>query len=303
MPRKKAATPNDRLMSATTISIDKIRVGSRHRKDLGDIAAFAANIAEIGGLLHPIVIRPDGTLIAGERRLAACKLLGWAEVPVTIVDMEQIARGGFSENAYRKDFLPSEIDAIRRHLEPIERAAAKERQRAHGGTAPGKHSGKISTSDAGKTRDKIGAFAGISGRQVEKIAAVTEAAEREPEKFDHLLAVLDRPGGVNKAYCALRRAQDEQRIVNLAPRQGRFHTLVLDPPWDFDDALMGRGAPYALMTRDELLALPVPHGPKTMRISTFGQRTRTCRSRSSVWPRGASHIGACSPGSSSRRDP
>jgi len=37
--------------------------------------------------------------------------------------------------------------------------------------------------DGGKTRDKIGAFAGVSGRTVEKIAKVVEAAEREPEKY------------------------------------------------------------------------------------------------------------------------
>jgi len=49
----------------TTRRIDKIVVGERHRRDLGDIASLAANVAELG-LLHPIVIH--GTLIAGERR-------------------------------------------------------------------------------------------------------------------------------------------------------------------------------------------------------------------------------------------
>ncbi len=79
---------------------------------------------------------------------------------------------------FRKDFLPSEIDAIRRAIEPLEKAAAKERQRQHGGTAPGrhKHSRKVSLSD-GQTRDKIGAFAGISGRSLAKTQAVVEAAE------------------------------------------------------------------------------------------------------------------------------
>ena len=51
----------------TTRRIDEIVVGERHRRDLGDIASLAANVAELGLLLHPIVIRPDGTLIAGER--------------------------------------------------------------------------------------------------------------------------------------------------------------------------------------------------------------------------------------------
>jgi ParB/Sulfiredoxin domain len=50
--------------------IDEITVGERHRRDLGNIDALAASIREIG-LLHPIVIAPDGRLIAGVRRLRA----------------------------------------------------------------------------------------------------------------------------------------------------------------------------------------------------------------------------------------
>jgi hypothetical protein len=39
----------------------------------------------------------------------------------------------------------------------------------------------------GQTRDKIGSFAGVSGRTVEKIAQVVKAAEEKPEKFGHLV--------------------------------------------------------------------------------------------------------------------
>ena len=78
------------------------------------------------GLLQPIVVRPDGVLIAGERRLHAAKLLGWTEIPVTVVDLDAVVRGEFAENAIRKDFTLSEAVAIKRALEPIEREAAKE---------------------------------------------------------------------------------------------------------------------------------------------------------------------------------
>jgi ParB family chromosome partitioning protein len=145
------------------LAINKIRIRDRFRKNLGDIDSLAASIDEVG-LLHPIVVRPDGRLIAGERRLAACRTLGRTCVPVTFVDLKEVIRGEFAENAERKDFLPSEIDAIRRALLSLEKAAAKERQRHHGGTAPGrtKQSGKISLSD-GRVRDKIAGFEGISG--------------------------------------------------------------------------------------------------------------------------------------------
>jgi ParB family chromosome partitioning protein len=107
-------------------AIKDIIVGDRHRRDLGDVDSLARSIDQIG-LLHPVVVRSDGTLVAGERRLAACQQLGWTEIPATIVDLDEIAKGEFAENAIRKDFRPTEIDAIRRALEPAEKAAARER--------------------------------------------------------------------------------------------------------------------------------------------------------------------------------
>ena len=99
-------------------AISDIRIGKRHRVDLGDVAGLSASIREVG-LLHPIVIRPDGLLIAGERRLAACKALGMSRVSVTEVDLNEVVLGEFAENAVRKDFLPSEMVAIKRAVEPL----------------------------------------------------------------------------------------------------------------------------------------------------------------------------------------
>jgi ParB-like chromosome segregation protein Spo0J len=65
--------------------ISSIVIGKRHRTDLGDIDALARSIAEVG-LLHPIVIRADGKLVAGERRLEACKRLGCTTIPVTVLE-------------------------------------------------------------------------------------------------------------------------------------------------------------------------------------------------------------------------
>jgi hypothetical protein len=40
------------------------------------------------------------------------------------------SRGEFAENVIRKDFLPTEIEAIRQAYEPLERAAAKDPARS-----------------------------------------------------------------------------------------------------------------------------------------------------------------------------
>ena len=52
------------------LPVNEIQIGKRHRRDLGDIDGLARSIGDLG-LLHPVVVRPDGKLIAGERRLAA----------------------------------------------------------------------------------------------------------------------------------------------------------------------------------------------------------------------------------------
>lgn len=67
-------------------------------------------------------------------------------------------------------------------LNSITAEQAKERQREHGGTAPGKKNtgGKLSTSDngdSGKARDKAAEELGISGRQGEKMAAVADKVD------------------------------------------------------------------------------------------------------------------------------
>jgi ParB family transcriptional regulator, chromosome partitioning protein len=69
----------------TEKKIAEIRTGKRRdRRDLGDIEGLAASIAAIG-LINPITIDEDGLLLAGARRLAACKKLGLEKVEVRIL--------------------------------------------------------------------------------------------------------------------------------------------------------------------------------------------------------------------------
>jgi hypothetical protein len=65
---------NGQSASPATRRIDEITKGPRFRKELGDIASLAESIEE-HGLLQPIVLTPDGTLIAGLRRIEAFRCL------------------------------------------------------------------------------------------------------------------------------------------------------------------------------------------------------------------------------------
>jgi hypothetical protein len=82
----------------------------------------------------------------------------------------------------RENFLPSEVDAIWLAMMPLEEAAAKERQGTRTDLTCGKVSHMSVSDSEGKqrARDKVGAFAGLSGRTVEKITTVCEAGSQTP---------------------------------------------------------------------------------------------------------------------------
>ena len=164
------------------MKIDGIEIGVRHRHDLGDIDDLAASIANIG-LLHPVVVTPDGQLIAGERRLEAVKRLGWTDISVNVVNLDAVVRGEFAENVFRKDFTLSEAVAIKRALEPLERAAAKERMFA------GKPSENFSegSNAKGNALDKVADVVGKHRTTLAKAEAVVVAAEADPGRFGGLV--------------------------------------------------------------------------------------------------------------------
>ena len=120
-----------------------------------------------------------------------------------------------------------------------------------------------SASDGGDARDKIGAFAGVSGRTVEKIAAVVKAAQAEPERFGRLVADMDRCGRVNGAYrrlCNMRQAEAIRAEPPPLP-DGQWRVAVCDCPWpsEPDDPEPEHRAywPFPTMTIENLCALDI----------------------------------------------
>ena len=54
--------------------VKDIKVGGRHRKEMGDLDGLVATITSLG-LLQPIAVTTDGKLVTGGQRLAAVKQL------------------------------------------------------------------------------------------------------------------------------------------------------------------------------------------------------------------------------------
>jgi site-specific DNA-methyltransferase (adenine-specific) len=91
------------------VSISAINIGDRKRP-AGDVSELAESISRLG-LLHPIVINDDMTLVAGLRRLEACKLLGWTQIEATRVTLDDL----------RAELAEIDENLIREELTVLER--------------------------------------------------------------------------------------------------------------------------------------------------------------------------------------
>lgn len=96
----------------------------RYRKELGDLKSLAVSIHKYG-LLNPITVDKNLRLIAGERRLTACRdYLKWTEITVRVPsqdggeELDELAKIEMEviENSHRKDrTFAEECEGIRRY--------------------------------------------------------------------------------------------------------------------------------------------------------------------------------------------
>ena len=123
-------------METTQLALESIRVSDFNaRKDLdagsedAGIADLASSIRELG-VLSPVIVREaaDGfyDLLAGQRRLLACRELGLSTIPATVRDDLTDADStvvSLVENVQRADMNPIDkaraYDAIRARFRPL----------------------------------------------------------------------------------------------------------------------------------------------------------------------------------------
>ena len=88
------------------LKVSEIVVGERVRKETGDLALLKQSIKTVG-LINPVVVNENNELLAGFRRLQACKELEYEEVEVTVVSMQgdkvKMLDWEYHENLGRKD--------------------------------------------------------------------------------------------------------------------------------------------------------------------------------------------------------
>ncbi len=98
------------MFNITEVPTTDILITNRARTTLSDIKSLAESITR-DGLLQPLVINDSNVLLAGERRLTACKSLNWDTIPCRVLpgltkDAELMIE--FVENVEREGFTWAE---------------------------------------------------------------------------------------------------------------------------------------------------------------------------------------------------
>jgi ParB family chromosome partitioning protein len=233
------------------IAVSAVRVEDRHRVDVGDLGSLADSLRELGQL-QPIVVTADLRLIAGARRLAAAKSLGWAAIDAKVVhgltDAATLLRAERDENTCRKSFTPTEEHSLYEALLTLQDPSTawagvarsergmREADVSQGTPKTGERQSvaEIVTGSAGrhKTLEKIG--------EVKRIALDESRSDRLRQKAREALAEMDRTGVVaashKRVMLALRAEQasngsdvsswsEDERSLLKELREG--HTVVV----------------------------------------------------------------------------
>jgi N6-adenosine-specific RNA methylase IME4 len=244
------------------------------------------------GILEPIVVTPDGTILSGHRRWRAALSLGLRDVPTReiIFDNELDEQERFIEfNHYRNKTFSQKMREAEK-LKEIVSARARKKQQAQGeigytGGRPKKEIVLEKTlglkSDQGffsknesprdnstRTDATVASQVGMKRDSFEKAEKVYKKAESGDKRAQDLMKKLDAgTTTINAAYKDIVITEQKKAAIEnieqkaLEPK-GLFNVIVIDPPWAYEkrgeDALHRGRTQYPTMTTDEISAMDIP---------------------------------------------
>ncbi len=211
------------------VKIDEIKVNPRRRAALeSDIEELAFSISEIG-LLNPITLTGDYTLIAGLHRLEAVKLLGWTEVECVITELEGLAAelAELDENFARANLSPLEIGELYKRRKDIYEALYPE---AKAGTAQaiGMNKAKGNNVDCNlqsRRKSFIEDTASVTGSHPSTIARHIKIATELTPEAKKTLRGAKKPVSSTALKKISKLAPDQQKEVSSLLVSGEIQTV------------------------------------------------------------------------------
>ncbi len=269
---------NRRRAMHMNIAVHRLKAHPKNAEIYGadDVSPEFVESVRRRGIMEPLAVREDGTIISGHRRWQAARLLKMETVPVQVVSYtdeldEREALLAFNRQR-EKTFSQRMAEAEELRAIEGERARARMSEAAkaqhQGHTALPVFEGQATLPDPqkGQARDKVAAAVDMRPRTYAKAEKVWQAAKADPVARE-LVEKLDR-GQVTVSAAYKQVAQTEQKqaavaaIEALPPVDGEYHCIVIDPPWAYgsraDDATHRARNPYPSMTVAEITAMEIP---------------------------------------------
>ena len=191
------------------VEISKVKISDRIRTDAGNLDELANDIKE-NGLITPIAVTEDMELLAGWRRLHACKQLGMTEIEANVMSPKDALaklKIEISENENRKPFTFSEKMRWAEVLKKAYQKVAEENSKANL-----KNSGVSSVQNCtvGRVNEKVANEVGLgSARTMSNAEYVIQHAT--PEMIKEL---DDGQLSVNAAYMSLKKENEKLKSAN-----------------------------------------------------------------------------------------
>lgn len=243
-----------------SVLINTIKVNQGRREvNVKKVSELADSIKQIG-LLNPITISQDYTLIAGLHRLEAHKLLGYTEIKVNIVPIDGLLAelAEIDENLMREElhYIDRGNQLIRRkeiyeelHPETKKGAVNQHTKVLNAESAFSKNSFTSDTAQkTGRSRRSIQEEIQIANNIIPEAQEIikqtelpkTEAlklARMEPEKQKDIVQKISNGEAANirTAIIAINKECAEELNNNpLIIPAGKYRTIEIDPPWKLD---------------------------------------------------------------------
>ena len=214
----------------------------------------------------------NGVILDGHNRYEICKKYGieFKTIEKSFSDKDA-AKVWIIENQFSRRNLPPYVRGeLMLKLKPLIAAKAKESYKSNVGR-PSKSPQNSATISNVETRKELSKLAGVSHDTISRIEKI---AAKAPEEIKTKLRAGEM--SVNEAYIRLKRAekekrQEEARLQNsklvqqvdpIVSIDGKYQTIVIDPPWDWGDEgdvnQLGRAKPeYKTMSFEELMNFPI----------------------------------------------
>ena len=259
----------------------------RRAVDESKVRELAQSMNEVG-LINPITVTQDKTLITGAHRLAAAKMLGWTEIEATVSELEGL----------RAELAEIDENLMRNELHYIDRGQAFKRRdelltdaglRAKRGD--NRFTDRPETISHLQTTASIAKDIGVTARTVQQEKQIArdilpEAQEAikaaDLPKTDALkiarmepreqMKVAERLSEGAKSYAdavrEIKRDEVVERLNDVSTREvkrleGKYDVIVIDPPWPMqkierDERPNQAAFDYPTMTEEELSELEIP---------------------------------------------